>query len=355
MIGDRIKQVRDAGGLSLRALAEQAGVSAMAISKYERNESTPSSDVLLRLAQALDVRVEYFFRQAEVTLEDIDFRKEDALGVKDEKKILADVRDQLERWLELGQFLPVPWSKPFTVPDRIPAKINSLDEIEDVAIELRKAWELGLNPIPDLIDVLESRGIKVFVTPYDGNNKFNGLIATVNKSPVIVVSETWPGDRQRFTLAHELGHLVLRGRLKKSLNEEKACHRFAGAFIVPKPQVIAVLGHRRSRLEPQELALLKSEYGLSMCAWLFRAHDTGVLPQNRYREMWRFFNERGWRQNEPGEDYPREQTHLFEQLVYHALAEDLISESKAAELLGMPLHRFHAVRNMDSSDEVANR
>ena len=68
MIGERIKQARQASGLSQQALAEKVGVSAKAISKYERNLDTPSSDVLLRLGQALDVRLDYFFRTRNVTL-----------------------------------------------------------------------------------------------------------------------------------------------------------------------------------------------------------------------------------------------------------------------------------------------
>lgn len=353
MIGNRIKQARESTGLSLRALAEKAEISAMAISKYEREEATPSSDVLLRLAKALDVRTEYFFRQAEVDLSDIDFRNEDKLSKKEENTILADIRDQIERWLELEQVMPVPWSKPFKIPENLPARINSFDDIEEVAVVMRQAWDLGFNPIPDVIDELEGHGIKVFMTPHDAGNKFNGLVAKVNDNPMIVVSEEWPGDRQRFTLAHELGHLVLKGRLKKTLNEEIACHRFAGAFLVPKSQVIEVLGSRRSWLEPQELSLLKAEYGLSMCAWLFRARDTGVLPDNRYREMWKYFNERGWKQKEPGDQYPKETTRLFQQLVYQALAEDQISESKAAELMGYSLMDFHAIRNMEGHYEAA--
>lgn len=68
MIGERIKQARQVSGLSQQALAEKVGVSAKAISKYERNLDTPSSDVLLRLGQALDVRLDYFFRTRNVTL-----------------------------------------------------------------------------------------------------------------------------------------------------------------------------------------------------------------------------------------------------------------------------------------------
>ena len=71
MIGERIQQARKASGFSMRDLAEKAGISAMAISKYENNKSTPSSGVLLALAKALGVRTEYFFRQVSVKLENV--------------------------------------------------------------------------------------------------------------------------------------------------------------------------------------------------------------------------------------------------------------------------------------------
>ncbi len=95
----------------------------------------------------------------------------------------------------------------------LPASIADMAEIEAVAERLREAWDLGSNPIPDLIDVLETNGIRVFMIEADAENKFDGLAACVNDMPIVVVGRHWPGDRQRFTLAHELGHLMLQGRL----------------------------------------------------------------------------------------------------------------------------------------------
>ncbi len=350
-----INQARKAAGLSLRGLSEHTSVTAMAISKYERNESTPSSGVLLDLAKAFGVRVEYFFRQIEVELKDIDYREKEKLPRTEETKVLADVREQLERWIALEAFLPTPWSTAYKVPMGLPAKINTYDDIENVALKVRKAWDLGIHPILDLTDMLESKGIKVFITQYDGHKHFNGLSATVNHDPVIVVGKHWPGDRQRFTLAHELGHLVVKDRLVKNMDEEKACHRFAGAFLVPRPKVLDHLGQRRTWLEPQELHSLKHEYGFSMQGWIYRAIDLGILPEQHAGKVWGYFRKHGWMESEPGQRYPEEATRLFEQLVYHALAEDMVGESKAAELLNMSLVALHACRNMECYDDVVNQ
>lgn len=348
MIGERIKQARMAAGLTLRELAEKAGISAMAISKYETDKSTPSSGVLLSLAQALGVRVEYFFRTAKVELQGVEYRKHSKLPKKLLQQIQGDVIEQVERYLELEEFLPVNPIEQFKVPRALPAKIQEYDQIESVANEVRKAWNLGTDAIPDLIDTLEERGIKVLQSQALHDEKFDGLAALVDRSPVIVVGRDWPGDRQRFTLAHELGHLILEDRLAEHLDEEKAAHRFAGAFLVPASEVLKELGPHRTWLEPRELCVLKKAYGLSMAAWKRRARDLGILSDAGYLEMVKYFRKQGWHRKEPCDDYPREEPQLFLQLVFHALAEDLISESKAAELLGVSQSEFHAIRNVES-------
>ncbi len=347
MIGDRILQARKSAGLSLRVLAEKAGISAMAISKYENDQSTPSSRVLLSLADALGVRVEYFFRTSKVQLKEVEYRKHSKLPKKTLDQIEGDVIEQIERFLELEEFLPTSPIEIFSLPDELPF-VESYDDIERVAQMIRDAWGLGENPISDLIDTLEEKGIKVFRSNALHGEKFDGLAAQVNGTPIIVVGRDWPGDRQRFTLAHELGHLVLAKRLSGELDEEKAAHRFAGAFLAPASEVLKELGNKRKWLDPVELCILKSAYGLSMQGWLYRAYDLGILNQVVFTGMWSLFREKGWKRLEPGEPYPSEQPKLFMQLVFHACAEELISESKAAELLGMSISKFRAIRSVGS-------
>jgi Zn-dependent peptidase ImmA (M78 family)/DNA-binding XRE family transcriptional regulator len=355
MIGERIKKARTAAGLPLRELAEKAGVSAMAISKYETGKSTPSSGVLLSLSNALGVPVEYFLRTERVELEEVEYRKHTKLPKKLLRQIEGDVIEQVERYLELEHVFPTLPIKPFKIPDNLPERINDYADIEVVADRVREAWDLGSNPIPELTDTLEENGIKVFQTKLFHGNRFDGLAATVNGMPIIVVGEEWPGDRQRFTLAHELGHLLMKGRLSNALDEEKASNRFAGAFLVAKSVVFNELGQHRRWLEPQELCVLKKVYGFSMGGWMHRANDLGILADVHYQMMVRLFRARNWHKKEPCEDYPREKTQLFTQLVYHALAEDLIGESKAAELLRVPLKQFHSLRNMDRAGKVTHQ
>lgn len=355
MLGTRIKQGRIAAGLSLRELAQAVGLSAMAISKYEREQIKPSSENLLRLSKALGVRTEYFFREASFALTEVDFRKHSKLSPKDENRAVEDVREKLERWFELESLVPASWPVAFELPGGLPGHVESYEAVEVLADRVRAAWKLGTGPIRNLIDKMEEEGIKVILTPHDGGKKFDGLVAKADGHTLVVVGRDWPGDRQRFTLAHELGHLVLHGRLASGLDEERACNRFAGAFLVPREEAIRLLGASRSWLEPRELYLLKQEWGLSMNGWLYRAQDLGVINRSAARQLWNFFSqqsdgEASWREREPGEPYAQECPRRFAQLVYRALAEDIIGESKAAELLGSSLVDLRSRRRMDAND-----
>lgn len=356
MLGTRIKQGRLAAGLSLRDLAQAVGLSAMAISKYERDQIRPSSETLLRLARALGVRTEYFFREARFALTEVDFRKHSKLSSQDESKAVEDVREKLERWFELESVIPASWPIAFSLPLGLPDHVASYDSVEVLADQVRVTWQLGTGPIRNLVDKMEEKGIKVILTPHDGGKKFDGLVAKANGHTIVVVGQDWPGDRQRFTLAHELGHLALHGRLASDLDEERACNRFAGAFLVPREEAVRLLGVSRSWLEPRELYLLKHEWGLSMNGWLYRAQDLGIISRSVARQLWNFFSQQKssggttWREQEPGDTYAQECPRRFAQLVYRALAEDLIGESKAAELLGLSLIGLRARRRMDVTD-----
>jgi len=270
-----------------------------------------------------------------------------------QNQIEGNVIEQLERYFELERFLPSRPIQVFKVPKSIPKKIDDYSDIEKVSNKLREAWALGINPIPELTDMLEERGIQVFQSTVLHDDMFDGLSVSVNNVPVIVVGKGWPGDRQRFTLAHELGHFILGGRINNKLDIERAANRFAGAFLVPESEARKELGEKRTWIEPKELYVLKHAYGLSMNAWLYRAKDLEILSATNFQKMMRFFNKQGWRKEEPGKGVDSEKPQLFEQLVFRALAEDLIGESKAAELMGLPSVIFREIRrNMDRDQNI---
>jgi Zn-dependent peptidase ImmA (M78 family) len=338
-IGERIKQGRLMAGLSLRELASNVGVSAQAISKYERNLDVPGSKVLIQLARALGVSVEFFLRPKSLSKIESKFRKRQALSARGKDAILSRASDWLERYLEIEAILSENESGlKFEYPMTFPREVESFGDIEKAAEDLRRAWDLGMGPIESLTALLEAKGLKV--GSMDADVKFDACTFQAENDlavTAIVTRSEMPGDRQRFSMAHELGHLMLRPR---GLNEEKSAHRFASAFLVPEAAARFELRGRRSDLSLYELHLLKRKYGLSMQAWIYRARDLGIIPESKANALFKIFSSKGWRQVEPGDPMPPELPRRFERLVMGALADGLISEPRASEVLGMPVKDF---------------
>jgi len=332
VIGERLKMARKMAGMSQQELGERAGVSRMSISKYERDINVPKSQVLIKLAKALGVKIEYLLRPVEVRLSEPLFRKCTALPKKKEYQILEKTRDWVERYLEVeALFNDTPQ---YSMPN-IENSIMELDDVEEAVLQLRKEWDLGLDPIDNLLEVLEDKGIKVWTIDQE-HDHFDALEIWANdETPILVVRGGIPGDRQRFDLAHELGHMLL--DVDEALDEEKAAHRFAGAFLAPKPKVFEELGRNRQHLSVKELLILKQKYGLSMQAWIYRAKDLGIISQSKMRQMFIEIRKRNWHKKEPGEQIEPERPQRLKQLVLRALAENVITRPRAEELLRQPL------------------
>lgn len=350
MFGERLERARKAMGLSLRGLGEKVGLSQTTIAKYEKNEINPDSITLMKFGKVLNVKIEYFMRPEKFTLSfsGIDYRKRE-LTKKNIDLINAQVLNKVEKRFELESFFPRKPIPEFSLPNNLIDVINSSEDIEKISNELRNTWSLGLSPIPEIVDVLESHGIRVFTVDDSMEKNFDGLATKVNGNPIIVICSEWSGDRQRFTLAHELGHLVFDG---KTLNcydgdEEKAANHFAGAFLLPKEAIISELGEKRNFIELKEFHLLKHEYGASMQVAMMRAKQVGIISSKQSGIFWAMFKKNDWLKTEPGDPYPSEKSHIFEQLVFHALAENFISESKAAELMDKSIYDFYKLRMMD--------
>lgn len=332
-IGERIKSARIMAGQSQRDLADLAGVSPMAISKYERDLDIPSSSVLLRLAKAFGVKFEYFFRTITVTLSEPTYQRKALLPSEQQASILQQVQEWLERYLDIEMLLDcVP---PYSLPSK--KAVSTFDAIEDVALDLRKQWNLGFDAIEELIEICEIQGIKIGLI--DGYPAFDALTLWANgTTPVIALCRNMPGDQQRFCIARELGHLLLNPA--QDLDAEKAAHRFAGAFLVPCSTVKLELGPKRHIVSLYELHLLKHKYGLSMQAWLYRAKDLSILSEADAAQLFKHFRQHNWYKEEPGDALPQEESQRFKRLVIHALCEEVISQARAAELLGVPLSQF---------------
>jgi len=345
MIGKRLQLARKAAGMSLRDLEAKVDklVSAQALSKYERDEMMPGSDVLAAMARALNVPESYLLGQNDLTLESVEFRKNTITSKKEEASIKASVLSEVERYLEIEDFVgaeSASWSRPRGSPYRV----EEFADAELAAGRLRSAWNLGSDPIPDLTEFLEERGIKVI--PLKLGERVSGLMCVARRSkgedvPIVIVNQEDTGERQRFTLAHELAHHVLEA--PDGAKGEKLAHRFAGAFLMPAEIFWREVGKHREHISLGELLELKALFKTSIQAITYRLKDLQIIGEPLFKRLFDEFVQRGWRKPpyaEPGA-IPREKPERFTRLCYRAVSEGAVSEAKAAELLGVSVRELN--------------
>ena len=217
--------------------------------------------------------------------------------------------------------------------------INTIDDVEIAALTLRNIWKLGYDSIVNVLELLEGEFFKILLLSTD--EKLDGFSGYCGLNPVIVLNKQYTVDRLRFTALHEVGHLLLKIATHFTAKEqEKICHRFAGAMLMPQEVFCKEFGGHRHRLTLKELLDIKEEYGISIAAIVARAKDLNLISESFYTEFWIEFNKRGWRKKEPGTFVANESCHRFEQLLQRAAATEVISLSKCAALAKKTLEEF---------------
>ena len=338
--GERLRLARLRAGLSLAGLAEKLTpkVSAQAINKYELGEMMPSSGVLVSLAQTLGVSLDFLMSNQVVALDGVEFRKRAKTSEKERALVEAEVIDHVERYLAIEDILALP-EQPSALDDFKPEHIVDLAAAETKATQLRDAWNLGGDPIPSMTALLEERNVRVL--EIGGHDGFFGLTCHVKrpqgKSDIrVVVRRNVNVERNRFTLAHELGHALIADC--EEAKEEKAMDRFAGSFLMPAEHLKNEIGTDRKALAYEELLRLKHMYGVSIMALIYRLKCLEIISEATLKNIFRT-PARAWLKQEPdalqpnGEIASLEKPKRFDSHVYRALVEGYIPSAKAATLL----------------------
>ena len=324
MLGERLRQARLAAGLSLEGLAErlERPVTKQALSKYERGLSQPPPSRIADLAAALNVRTSSLLTEADVEIKWVAYRKLQRLSKSRQAQVTAVATQRLEGELRLREL--------FHLADRHdlpgPIEVQHLDDCEYASAALRMRWNLGDRPVDSLVEQIEEHGCAVVTWPEEWG--FDGLSGRANQTPVLVLNEAAPADRLRFNAAHELGHLVM-ASTGDAKRDEAFAHRFAASFLVPAEAARRELGPRRRGLTVDELGLLKQRWGLSMQAWIRRAHDLKIISDQLYRRLNMRFRREGWHREEPVEYKGTESPTLLRRLVLRALTERMITSEEA--------------------------
>lgn len=350
VFAERLKQARRMRGWSLAELREQIGglVSIAALSKYEKGQTMASSRVLVSLAEALEVSLDYLFRDFTVELERIRFRKLSSMQKKAVDQTVEQAREFFERYFEIEEIVGAvqPYESVF--------RPGQQGDPEELALRVREKWNVGNDPIPNVHALLEDHGIKLWFAD-DCDKRFDGFSAHTDRGPVAVVARHLPAVRKRMTALHEAAHILLEPLGMDPKEEEKFVPGFTGALLLPADSLKAILGTKRKTISFPELLEIKKRYGISMSGVMMRARDLGIITGDEVTTFFRFRAGKKWRSEkkepwdeEAGQVFP-ETNHRFRQLVFRAHAEEAISTSQAASYLGLSVEEVSRLLNDPAS------
>jgi Zn-dependent peptidase ImmA (M78 family)/DNA-binding XRE family transcriptional regulator len=336
----RLIAARKMAGLSLQRLADKLGnvVTKQALSKYEQGKMKPDSELVIAISNILNVSANYFYIKPalEINFTNIDFRKTSSrLNSTEEESVKERAKDAFERHLELENIIKLPDNNYyFNYSD----EIENIHDAENAAIKLREDWQLGNDPIPDVIGMLEEKGYKI--AEIEAPEAFDGFKANIGDMKAIVLRRTQPEDdivRKRFTALHELAHHSLKFSEKLSEKEkERLCHAFASAVLYPAEMARKEMHKERFHFYENELRLIKEKWGISFSATFSRALQLNIINQNVYKKFNIGYRSRKYHEpnKEPGRFPGKERLVKPERLVYIGLAKEILTLNEAAYFAG---------------------
>jgi Zn-dependent peptidase ImmA (M78 family)/DNA-binding XRE family transcriptional regulator len=297
---------RESRGLTQSQLAKKVGISQSALSKYENDMLRVPPEHLREIATVLHYPETFFTRTKEVygfNSACMYHRKRQSISVSDLRYIQARInvkQDHLEQLLRSAEIDSV---KTFPRYD-----IVEYEDVEIIAGLVRQTWSLQPGPIKNLVSTVERAG-GIIVPLEFGTRKLDAMSQwSTNMPPIFFINEEMPWDRIRFSLAHEIGHLVM--HQSANPNQEQEANLFASALLMPAQDVRIDLAD----ITLQRAAELKSYWKVSMQALIHRAYSLGEITESQYRRLFTQLSKMGYRLKEPYA-IPAEEPSLLKDLI----------------------------------------
>lgn len=354
-LGEKLKQSRQAVGLSTRAVAEKikgiAAVSHATIANYEKDASQPPVDVLAAMASVYQRPINWFLGDGPM-LRGVRYRNlKSKVGVRARQQFEGEVQRWLDAYLAIERHLDMPLDREQNAEGSRLARFEADPEESprETAARLRKA--LGLEddaPVMSVIDILEQSGVRTL--EMDTDLAIDGMAAALGEEHVVVLSHESSADRARLTAAHELGH-VIRGDCsdgQESKAEERAAFEFASHLLLTSKMLAAAF----KRKSVVDLVRFKERYGISLAAMVYRAQEEGVIREDEAKRLWIAFAQRGWKTKEPGR-VMADRPNRFESLIAHAVEEKQLTFKALADIGGVREHELrHRLDMALNAEEV---
>ncbi len=321
IIPQRIRLARQLQRLSMDDLVRRMGdraVSKMSISKMERGLLRPSQTTLQAIADACCQPLA-FFCKPQHDLGQLEYRFREGITERQCSEVKAQADQLLQHYFELqtleGNRFPFVHPMPTTL-------LRNYADAEEAALKLRRKWDIGLQPIHSVYELLACYGIHVLELDF-GYDNIDGLSTLVNQATPIIIINTrthTTTERKRFTALHELAHLLFRLRPNdaarhqayldslptltytvtlKRPTEERLCDLFASAMLMPQPCVHRRFGTVRTSINLEEFIATRRLYGNSVASQIHRLHDLRVIDDTLYHHLYEHLIkenklEKGW-------------------------------------------------------------
>lgn len=309
-VGARLREAREARGLTATALAELLGLTRQAVSQYENGVQTPAPQVMRRIAELTRLPAHFFLAPLAPAEADAIFYR----SLESATKTARLRAERRYRWLRdivayvRGLIVFPKVNFPDITPPDDPARITE-GFIEEAAVEARRYWGLKDNPISNVTWLVENNGAivsrcELWADKLDAFSQWN----TSEGTPYFVLgSDKGSAVRSRYDVAHELGHMLLHRRVRwETLNKkeifkliEGQAHRFAGAFLLPAKTFAEEFTYA-PRLD--HFRALKPKWKASIQFMIMRCADLGILTPEQKQRLFINLSARGWRTNEPLDD-----------------------------------------------------
>ena len=306
-------------------LERRAGISVKSLGEFEKGRAIPSADALAAIASVLQFPVAFFYRPdlEEPTVHGVSFRSLKSMGASKRNAALAGgaLGFELNQWIESEFEL-----QPSDLPD-----LRDHDPV-DAALALRNYWGIGIQTVPNMVHLLESKGVRVFSLS-EKTREIDAYSLWYHELPFVFLNTMKTVEHSRMDAAHELGHLVLhRHGGPRGRDVEKDAKCFGSAFLMPRESIVGVIP-RLVGPSIEQLATLKRHWGVSLAALAYRLHELGLVNEWSYRGICIELSKAG-RAKEPNPIRERETSLVFAK-VFAMLRESGMTKADVAKKLDL--------------------
>lgn len=308
--GERIRQARELQGITQTELAKRIGINQSAISQIEKDEFIPSPDLLKAITKETGFLLSFLERESVNNFPkgSLNFRAKRALTAREEAKAYQYAKVMYEQVDRMIYHFEVPLCSLPKLYGEQPCKAAQIT---------RSSFGLSPDaPITNLVSIVENNGVIIFTVPLflPKIDAFSTWAKLDEERPVVIISSGKPMDRLRFSIAHELGHLVIHQTIRNPLKViENEAHEFAAEFLMPEQ---AIRNDITLPLTLTNLAKLKVRWGVSMQAIIYRARSLKIITERQAKYLFTQLSAHGWKMREPTNlDVTLEFPHLVRNMI----------------------------------------